>query len=97
MHVITFTNVVGRILCIHPCLSVTLQNRIFLYIGLSVCLFVCLLVCLSVLERSTGHKTGPIFLKCLQRMDSTLSTMAKLFGQNWIKVKVNGSTFVKFI
>ena len=33
-HIVTFANVVGQMLCIHPCLSV--------------CLFVCLSVCLSV-------------------------------------------------
>ena len=42
MGIITFANVVGRMLCIHPCLSVCL------FVCLSVCLFVCLFVCLSV-------------------------------------------------
>ena len=36
---ITFANVVGRMLCIHPRLSVCL------FVCLSVCLFVCLFVC----------------------------------------------------
>ena len=43
---ITFANVVGRMLCIHPCLSVCLS--VCLFVCLSVCLFVCLSVCLFV-------------------------------------------------
>ena len=46
LHIITFANVVGRMLCIHPCLSVCLS--VCLFVCLSVCLFVCLSVCLFV-------------------------------------------------
>ena len=99
--VITFANVVGRMLCIHPCLllckivdfcKVYWSPR---FVCLSVCLFVCLFVCLSVCSRCTGHTTGPVFLKFSQLMYSVPSTLKKFFGKIWVKVKVKATTFVK--
>ena len=84
--IITFANVVGRMLCIHPCLSVclfvTLRNsKSFRKVYWSVA-FVCLFVCLSFCLSSSTHSSAPIKFIFSQPLHLVHRTEQHKFCQN---------------